>query len=151
MGAAGAKDMKKRLKKTVTTLIGADATVAGNLIFDRGCHVGGTVKGDVSTRENKKSELSVAPTGRIEGNARAARMLIQGTVLGDLNCGGTVTLTSTARIEGSIEYGQIEMEKGAVVKGQLQTGSVRSPSSVSAAANPGSNSKSGKQIQPSLS
>ena len=146
MGATGAKDMKKRLKKTVTTLIGADATVAGNLVFDRGCHVGGTVKGDVSAR-GKKSELSVAPTGRIEGNARAARMLIQGTVLGDLSCAGTVTLTSAARIEGSIEYGQIEMEKGAVVQGQLLTGSADSNSSV-AETEPGSAPAS--QIQPSL-
>lgn len=141
--------MKRRLKKTITTLIGADATVAGNLVFERGCHVAGTVKGDVSAPGDKKSELAVAPTGRIEGNARAARMLIQGTVLGDLRCSGTVTLTSSARIEGSIEYGQIEMEKGAMVKGQLLINSGRSSASVAAAA-PGSSSKSRKQVQPSL-
>ena len=142
--------MKKRLNNTVTTLIGTDATVTGNLIFDRGCHVGGTVKGDVSASGNKKSELTVAQTGRIDGNARAARMLIQGTILGDLSCTGTVTLTSTARIEGSIEYGQIEIEKGAVVKGQLMMSSADSSSSV-AAAGPGSHSTSARQIQPSLS
>ena len=142
--------MKKRLNNTVTTLIGTDATVTGNLIFDQGCHVGGTVKGDVSASGNKKSELTVAQTGRIDGNARAARMLIQGTIHGDLSCTGTVTLTSTARIEGSIEYGQIEIEKGAVVKGQLLVGSADSAGSA-AAAGPGSMPKPPRQIQPSLS
>lgn len=126
--------MKNRLNKAVTTLVGADATVAGNLVFDRGCHVGGIVKGDVSAPGNENSELTVAQTGRIEGNAKAARMLIQGTVVGDLRCTGTVTLKSTARVEGSIEYGQIEVEKGAIVKGQLLMSSAEAAGSADAAA-----------------
>ena len=149
MGAAGTKDMKNRLNNAVTTLVGSDATVNGSLIFDRGCHVAGTVKGDVSASDKKKSELTVAQTGRIEGNAKAARMLIQGTIVGDLRCSGTVTLKSTARIEGSIAYGQIEVEKGAVVKGQLLVGSADSVGSV-AAAEPGPESTSASRMQPSL-
>lgn len=142
--------MKNRLNNAVTTLVGTDATVNGNLTFDRGCHVGGIVKGDVSALGNKKSELTVAQTGRIEGNAKAARMLVQGTVVGDLSCRGTVTLTSTARVEGSIEYGQIEIEKGAVVKGRLLTGSADSASRA-AAAGPDSPPTAVKHVQPSLS
>lgn len=142
--------MKNRLNNAVTTLVGADATVTGNLVFDRGCHVGGNVKGDVSALGNKKSELTVAQTGRIEGNAKAARMLIQGAVVGDLCCSGTVTLSSTARIEGSIEYGQIEIEKGAVVKGQLLMGSA-GPDGSAAVAGRGSNSMPARQMQRPLS
>ena len=142
--------MKNRLNNAVTTLVGGDATVTGNLIFDRGCHVAGTVKGDVSAPDNKKSELAVAQTGRIEGNARAARMLIQGTIVGDLHCSGTVTLKSTARIEGSIAYEQIEIEKGAVVMGRLLVGSAE-PTSDKIAAGPGSESTSPRHMQPSLS
>ena len=149
MGAANAKDMKKRLKKAVTTLIGADATVAGNLDFDSGCHVSGTVRGDVSAPGDKESELTVGQTGHIEGNARAVRMLIQGTVLGDLFCSGTVTLSATARVRGSIEYGQIEIQKGAVVKGQLLARS--GDSARSAAAGPRPDSGPAERVQPSLS
>ena len=149
MGATGTKDMKNRLNNAVTTLVGSDATVTGNLIFDRGCHVAGTVKGDVSAPDNKKSELAVAQTGRIEGNARAARMLIQGTIVGDLYCSGTVTLKSTARIEGSIAYEQIEVEKGAVVMGRLLVGSADSAGSVAAAGH-GPESSSANRMQPSL-
>ena len=111
--------MKNRLNNAVTTLVGPDARITGNLLFERGCHVAGRVQGDVLASSDKKTELTVAKGGRIEGNARAATMLIRGTVLGDLRCSGTVSLASAARVEGSIEYGEIEIEKGAVVTGSL--------------------------------
>ena len=119
MGAAGPEDMKNRLNNAVTTLVGPDARITGNLLFGRGCHVAGLVQGDVLASSDKKTELTVAKGGKIEGNARAATMLIQGTVLGDLRCSGTVSLASAARVEGSIEYREIEIEKGAVVTGSL--------------------------------
>ena len=119
--------MKNRLNNAVTTLIGADATITGNVVFKQGCHVAGIVRGDVTAPTDKKTELTVAQTGRVEGNAQAARMLVQGTVVGDLRCSGTVTLASTARVEGAIEYGKIEIEKGAVVKGNLITPSSKTP------------------------
>ena len=124
--------MKQLLKNAVTTLVGPNSTVTGNLIFDRGCYVGGIVKGDVIAMGDEKTDLTVARTGRIEGNATAARILIQGAVLGDLHCSGTVTLASTARFKGSIECGQIEIEKGAVVKGRLLMSSSRSTGSATA-------------------
>ena len=111
--------MKNRLNNAVTTLVGPDARITGNLLFGRGCHVAGLVQGDVLASSDKKSELTVAKGGKIEGNAQAANMLIQGTVLGDLRCSGTVSLASAACVEGSIEYREIEIEKGAVVTGSL--------------------------------
>ena len=111
--------MKKRLNKAVTTLVGPDAKIMGNLLFGSGCHVAGVVQGDVLPTEGDKTELTVAESGRIEGNALSANMLIEGTVQGDLTCKGVVSLSGTARVEGSIEYGEIEIEKGALVKGSL--------------------------------
>lgn len=111
--------MKNRLNNAVTTLVGPDARITGNLLFGRGCHVAGLVQGDVLASGDKKTELTVAKGGKIEGNARAANMFIQGTVLGDLHCSGTVSLAAAARVDGSIEYGEIEIEKGAAVTGSL--------------------------------
>ena len=119
MGSHGAKDMKKRLSNAVTTLVGADAEISGNVSFNQGCHVAGVVTGDVIAASDDKSEVSVAQGARVEGNVEAASVLIQGTVVGDLRCHGKLTLTASARIEGSIEFGQIRIEKGAKVKGSL--------------------------------
>ncbi len=111
--------MKSSLNKAVTTLVGADTTVTGNMLIGRGCHVAGTVRGDVLAESSEKGALSVAEGAKIEGNVRASIMLIEGTVLGDLACSGTVSLAASARVEGSIEYGQIEIEQGAFLTGSL--------------------------------
>ena len=112
--------MKTRMTKSVTTLVGPDARVMGNLHFGQGCHVAGLVRGDVMGADDKKAELTMAESGKIEGHAHAAGMLIEGTVVGDLFCSGTVSLGASARVEGSIEYGEIEIAKGAVVTGNLK-------------------------------
>ena len=111
--------MKKRLSNAVTTVVGADTEISGTVTFNQGCHVAGVVTGDVVAASEEKSEVSVAEGARVEGNVEAARVLIQGTVVGDLRCRGKLTLTASARIEGSIEFGQIQIEKGAMVKGSL--------------------------------
>lgn len=151
MGAANAKDMKNRLNNAVTTLIGTDARVTGNVVFQHGCHVAGVVKGDVIASTGKKAELTVAETGRVEGNAQAARMLIQGTVLGDLRCSGTVTLASKARVEGAVEYGEIEIEKGAVVKGKLAMPSSEPSKGARTTARPSATADAAKRVHHALS
>ena len=126
--------MKRRLSNAVTTLVGADSEISGNVAFGQGCHVAGVVTGDVTAAGKEKSEVSVAEGGRVEGNVEADRVLIQGTVVGDLRCRGKLTLTASARIEGSIEFGQIQIEKGAMVKGNLAM--ISEGSSRQAAASP---------------
>ncbi len=148
MGAIGAKDMKNRLNNSVTTLVGSDAIVTGNLTFRQGCHVAGVVKGDVMAASGKKTELTVAQGGRIEGNAQAARMLIQGTVVGDLCCSGTVSLASAARVRGSIEYGEIEIEKGAVMKGSLTMLSATAGKTAAVSSSHRALSETGEKVQP---
>ena len=128
--------MKHRLNNNVTTLVGPDATVNGNLQFGRGCHIAGRVQGDVMAASEGKSQLSVAPDGKIEGNAKCASMQIQGTVVGDLICSGTISLTSSARVEGSIEYGEIEIQKGAVVTGTVHRISKKRPARAQARVRP---------------
>ncbi len=151
MGAHITKDMKNRLNNTVTTLIGTDATVTGDLVFKQGCHVAGIVRGDVTASTGKKTELTVAPTGRVEGNAQAGRMLIQGTVVGNLRCNGTITLASTARVQGSIEYGQIEIEKGAVIKGNLTMPSPETSRGASPTSMPQARPDPAKQVRHAVS
>ena len=150
MGAVDAKDMKNRLNNSVTTLVGSDAIIMGNLTFRQGCHVAGVVKGDVMATNGKKTELTVAQGGRVEGNAQAARLLIQGTVVGDLCCSGTVSLASSARVQGSIEYGEIEIEKGAVIRGSLTMLSAKTGKSAAANSAHRARSETGEKVQPAV-
>ena len=73
----------------------------------------------MKAKNEKKSSLIVGREGRIEGNARAANMTIEGTVIGDLDCSGVISLSSSAQVRGSIQYRNIQVQKGAVVTGRL--------------------------------
>ncbi len=139
--------MKTRLNNAVTTLVGSDARITGNLIFGRGCHVAGLVQGDVLAAGDGNNQLTVASDARIEGNARAAGMQIQGTVVGDLCCSGTVSLSASARVEGSIEYGHIEVEKGAVVTGSLNRKAEKEAENAPVAAVPAAEPEHGKPVR----
>ena len=150
MGAVSAEDMKNRLNNSVTTLVGSDTIIMGNLTFGHGCHVAGVVKGDVLATGGKKTELAVAQGGRIEGNAQAARVLIQGTVVGDLCCSGTVSLSSSARVQGSIEYGEIEIEKGAIIRGSLTMLSAKAGKSAATHSLQRARPETGDKVQPAV-
>ena len=150
MGALGTKDMKNRLSNSVTTLVGTDAIITGNLTFRHGCHVAGVVKGDVMAASGKKTELTVAQGGRVEGNAQAARILIQGSVVGDLCCSGTVSLSSSGRVQGSIEYGEIEIEKGAIITGSLTMLSAKAGKSTATQSARRARPETGDKVQPAV-
>ena len=150
MGAFGAKDMKSRLNNSVTTLVGTDSIITGNLTFRHGCHVAGVVKGDVMAASGKKTELTVAQGGRVEGNAQAARMLIHGTVVGDLCCSGTISLSSSGRVQGSIEYAEIEIEKGAIISGSLTMLSAKAEKSTAAQSAHHARPETGDRVHPLL-
>ncbi len=150
MGAFGTKDMKSRLNNSVTTLVGTDSIITGNLTFRHGCHVAGVVKGDVMAASGKKTELTVAQGGRVEGNAQATRMLIHGTVVGDLCCSGTISLSSSGRVQGSIEYAEIEIEKGAIIRGSLTMLSAKAEKSTAAQSAHHARPETGDRVHPLL-
>ena len=51
---------KQRRHTVVDTLVGANTKISGDLNFAGGCHVDGTVKGNVSADAESNSALSVS-------------------------------------------------------------------------------------------
>jgi cytoskeletal protein CcmA (bactofilin family) len=78
--------------------------------------VHGTVEGDVESRE-----LLVGPTGTIKGDVRVDQADVQGTILERIEAKICLSLRKTGRIEGSASYGEIEIEKGGVLAGEVSS------------------------------
>ena len=76
--------------------------------------VHGTVEGDVESRE-----LLVGPTGTIKGDVRVDQADVQGTILERIEAKVCLSLRKTGRIEGSATYGEIEIEKGGILSGEV--------------------------------
>jgi cytoskeletal protein CcmA (bactofilin family) len=61
----------------------------------------------------------VSETGSIEGSVEVPHVVLNGAVRGDIYARERVVLGATARVEGNVHYGVIEMTLGAEIKGKL--------------------------------
>jgi cytoskeletal protein CcmA (bactofilin family) len=114
----------------IDTLIGRAARVAGDLEFEGGLHLDGRIAGNVRAVRAADSTLSVSETGCIEGAVTVPDVELHGTVQGDIHASARVVLGATARVEGNVYYGVIEITLGAQITGKL----VRLPSGAGAPA-----------------
>ena len=115
------KSKKNRRPKSskVDSLIGKKARVLGEIRFAEGLHIDGLIKGNVVSDDNQPATLSVSASGTVEGHVKVPNVIISGIVKGDVYSSDYVELGSTARIEGDVYYGLIEMAMGAEVNGKL--------------------------------
>jgi cytoskeletal protein CcmA (bactofilin family) len=103
----------------IDTLIGKAARVHGDIEFAGGLHLDGTIIGNVRSDRAPTSALSVSEGGSIEGMVEVPNVKLDGTVKGDIRAPGRVVLGATARVEGNLYYGVIEMTLGAQIMGKL--------------------------------
>lgn len=106
----------------IDTLIGREARVAGDVEFQGGLHLDGRIAGDVRAPHaaaTRISTLSVSETGVIDGAVEVPDVELRGTVRGDIRASSRLALGATARVEGNVYYGVIEMTLGAQIMGRL--------------------------------
>jgi cytoskeletal protein CcmA (bactofilin family) len=110
---------KQRRHTVVDTLVGSNTKVNGDLNFEGGCHVDGTVNGNVSADTESDSALSVSEDANIKGGVTVPYVVLHGIVRGDVFASKRVELGPTARVIGNVYYNLIEMAIGAEINGKL--------------------------------
>ena len=107
----------------LSSLIGEDIEITGDLHFAGGIRIDGRVHGNViastATQGAGHGLLVVSEKGRIEGTVRCGDAVINGTIVGDLEVEHFLELQSKARVTGTIRYRNLRMDVGALVQGQL--------------------------------
>lgn len=103
----------------IDTLIARSVRVNGDVEFAGGLHLDGQVAGGVRADPKSAASLSVSDTGSIEGPVEVTDLVLHGTVRGDIVARGRVVLGASARVEGNLYYGVIEMTLGAQIAGKL--------------------------------
>ena len=103
----------------IDTLIGKAARVQGDIEFTGGLHLDGRIVGGVRSDDVRDSTLSVSETGYIEGPVQVPNVVLNGTIRGDIHAIERVVLGATAKVEGNLYYGVIEMTLGAQIIGKL--------------------------------
>ncbi|HCU90299.1 MAG TPA: cell shape determination protein CcmA [Gammaproteobacteria bacterium] len=110
---------KKRKPTSVDSLIGQNSQIIGDFRFSGGLHIDGVVKGNVLADEDGNAMLTLSDRGTIEGEVKVPFIILNGVVKGDVHAREHVELASSARVEGNVYYGLIEMAMGAEVNGNL--------------------------------
>jgi cytoskeletal protein CcmA (bactofilin family) len=92
------------------------------------------VEGHVEVTLNETRMLEIKPSGKFIGSCEVEEAEISGVYDGDLTVRGRLIVRSTGKATGKIHYGEIELERGGQIAGEL---SVRDRV-VSSATKPGS-------------
>lgn len=108
-----------KIDSRIDTLVGADTRIEGDMAFSGGLRVDGTIIGNVSEVAGTPSTIILSEHGRIEGAVTAAKIVLNGAVVGPVKSGQFIELQTKARITGDLHYKSLEMHTGAVIDGKL--------------------------------
>ncbi len=104
----------------IRSLVGKGAVVQGDNRFVEGLRIDGEVHGDVSADGDVRSMLVISEKARVHGKVKAAHVIINGEVVGVVDCSDQLELQPKARIAGDVRYQLLEMHQGAQVAGELK-------------------------------
>lgn len=109
---------KKPRNPDIDSLIGSNTRIKGDIHFSGGLHIDGVVQGNVIA-ETDDSMITTSERGRIEGDVKVHKIVLNGEVIGDVYAYQHVELAPQARVQGNVHYAVIEMASGAAVNGNL--------------------------------
>ena len=106
----------------ITSIIGEDLTVHGDVHFRGGLQINGAVNGNVSARteDGTRSHMSLHSKGRVNGNISAPFLVLDGEVEGNVSCQKFLVIDKHCRITGDVHYLSMNMAPGAVVSGRIR-------------------------------
>ena len=104
---------------SICTLIDAKTRINGDLTFNGGLHLDGTIIGNVAAGSEGSAFLSVSEEACIEGTVDVPNIVLNGLVKGDIHASMHIKLGAGARVLGNVTYTNIETAVGAQINGKL--------------------------------
>ena len=95
--------------------IGKGVRFTGKVSVPNRAVINGTFDGEIDARE-----VIVETSGLMSGTTTATNVSVKGTLNATVNCSSLLTIHSTGSIKGSIEYGQIAIERGGKFEGTMK-------------------------------
>jgi len=109
------KDSKLEKFKDAETVIGSSIKVKGNFQGQGNIIIEGALEGSLKTDAN----LFIGEQAKVVANIESKDVIIAGEVRGNIKAKNYLAIGSTAKIFGDVQYGEISIERGAVINGQL--------------------------------
>lgn len=79
------------------------------------------VEGRVEAVLNECRSIDIAASGQFKGSADIESADISGRFDGDLTVHGRLTVRATGKVFGKVKYGQLEVERGGIISGTVES------------------------------
>lgn len=101
-----------------TTVIGPDAHIKGEMSFSGSAKILGTFEGSITSQ----GEISVGEGATCNAEVHASRVVVDGTVNGDVRGDALIELNDGANVTGDITAGNLVVVEGASFVGHCRVG-----------------------------
>ena len=110
--AVGSVDPSSEMRKLV---VGQEITMSGEI---SSCDFL-IVEGNVEAKVRDGHKVEITENGTLRGTAEIVEADIAGIFEGEMICSGRLRLRANGKIKGKIQYGELEIEAGGRVEGEL--------------------------------
>jgi cytoskeletal protein CcmA (bactofilin family) len=107
--------MAPKNNSVMNSIIGEGSVFEGKFYISGSLQVDGRFEGEIQTMD----QVVVGETGKVKTDILANRVVVGGTVIGNIEAQEDVSLLSTGRVLGNIRAPLVHIEEGVVVKGEI--------------------------------
>jgi len=100
--------------KQNSVFIGEGVSFKGSISAPDEAFIEGQFDGDLTV-----GNLLIGQTGRVTGTIKADRVDVKGELNKDISTRQLLIVRSTGKVNGTLEYGEIEIERGGQVRGNM--------------------------------
>jgi cytoskeletal protein CcmA (bactofilin family) len=110
----------KKSSAAEPTVIGRGAVIDGTVRARGRVQIDGRIEGALEV----EGQVSVGPSGSLEGTVIADDLAVGGHVAGSILARGHLHVLAGGSVRGEVRYGSLEVERGGVIHGSTKHGDV---------------------------
>ncbi|MBT4212187.1 MAG: polymer-forming cytoskeletal protein, partial [Porticoccaceae bacterium] len=95
-----------------TTLVAAGTELKGDLNFSGSLEIQGSIVGKI-VADDETAQIRILNGGSVLGEIWVPNVIVNGLIKGDIYASKHIQLAAKAKVEGTIYYSSIEIERGA--------------------------------------
>ena len=96
-------------------VIGTGVTFSGSIAAPGKAVINGQVTGELTA-----DDLLIGKEGNVTGTVRAREIDVHGELNEDIVCREHILIHSTGRVSGSMEYSELEIQRGGQFRGEMR-------------------------------
>jgi len=103
------------MPKESLSYIGEDAEFNGKLVTKGPIRINGKFEGELKA----EGLIQIGPTGKVKTHIVGKKVIVEGSLLGNITASEDVIITETGRVMGDITTPNLQLGKGVVVTGKI--------------------------------